>query len=183
MKWHQLRRVGISVLPLLVWLPLSARAGAAVAGAICHASNGSAQYEFDGQIDAEPTESSAFRVASYEGEFHGTGTDLPIPAKNNFVVSIRLWSDGSEAASATTPDDINYDEPYFALAPASWPSFSNGTLVWARFTPAFDKRGVPDAHCDADTTAFTAAGYPTTTCPPAVPLCHATGPAQDDSTP
>lgn len=168
-------RAAIALLPMIGWIPFAAsNAGAVAAGAVCHASNGTTQYQFNGSVEADPsTTSETYNIVSYTGEFTGTNGDLPFPAKNDFGMAIVNWTGGGTVYSAASTDDLNYGQAY-TYFPQSW-ILSNEEIVFGRFTPAFDKRGVPDAHCTADTNPFTGAGIVTPdTCPKDFPLCHGT---------
>jgi hypothetical protein len=175
MASRRVLRAVLAAAPIIGWVPFAAAgAGAFAGGAVCHASNGTTQYEFDGSVEADgSTEGSTFGVVDYSGEFGGTGTDLPIPAKNDFGMAVINVSSGSTVYSTATPDSLNYGQPY-TFFPQGW-NFPNEEIVFGRFTPAFDKRGTPDAHCTADTNDFTGAGSATpSTCPDNFPLCHQT---------
>jgi hypothetical protein len=161
------RRIRVAIVaaaPLIAWVPFSSTAGSAVTGAACHAEKTGTTYEFDGSVEStSSSDSMTFRIADYAGEFHGApSTDLPTDAKNDFGIAIMDSNTDAVLYSEHTPDNIAYDVTYAKLV-QGW-AITNARLVFARFTPSFDKRNVTDATCTADSPSFTFVGANATEC-------------------
>lgn len=136
-------------------------AGAAEYGAVCHASNGVTQYEFNGGLSEAPDESAdRFEILAHAGEFFGAPLepDVALDAKNDYGFALIDLGTGTTLYATHTPDNIDYGIPY-AEALNGW-FVESGRFVFGRFTPWFDKRGTPDAGCVADTPSFTDFGRP-----------------------
>jgi hypothetical protein len=176
----------VIVAPVVVWVPLSAVAGAGVEAGqtVCHAENGSNRYEFDGHVDVAPaTTDNYFNVDAYGGGFAETsGATVPTPASNNFTMVLKDPNSHDAIRTVSTPDNINYYTPT-TYQTGGW-YYPSGYAMYATFIAHFDKRNTPDPSCSGDTVAFTAYGHsvPNPSCPPSVPVCHGIG-APSDATP
>lgn len=158
---------GLAVAPFI--------AHAAGGEASCHATNGSSAYEFNGDLATQPAGDNEFRVFQYGAQFIGVDSAdpqrIPADAKNDVDVQLHAFG-GPMLYRVHSPDDIDFGVPYTDFL-QGW-EVEQGRLVFGRFVAAFDKRGVPDAHCTADTPVFTMVGNPE--CPPNAPggVCEVT---------
>lgn len=154
-----LATVGVLVIGATLAAPLAG--GAAAIGASCYTADGATEYFFKGALEVVPEHETAFAIERYAVEFEGIDPTneaaVPLEDAHNDV-NVELLDDTSRETlfAHHSPDTIDYFTP-FSETLENWVVVQN-RIVQGRFTAAFDKRGKPDAHCQAVTHPFTMSG-------------------------
>lgn len=120
----------------------------------CHANNGDTHYGFKGSIETGPNNAHSFKALKYTAQFSAADDDptkIPADADNDVYLQIQRHDNGHVYHSTHSPDTLDYFVPH--TFDINW-VLPRGVLMFGRFTPWFDKRGVPDVSCRADTQPF-----------------------------
>ena len=132
-----------------------------VLAADCPATKGTTSYDFAAAANIEMVPNRATFTSStwtFEARDARPDENIPDEAKNNVNVKLKKADDSATLASWSSPDNYWYfngeQETIYGFAPNWNLPLAAGNVMKIEYIAYFDKRGVTDAYCEAETVPF-----------------------------